>query len=255
MQTTPRSLTGASRSWKKRPVVVLTFDTDNCPEEAIAHVTEKLDNYGLRGTFFCTRRYHCLPLRHETAIHPFISSFSSLSDIIKPVSALIEQIPEAVGNRCHQLTCNGNLYTELIRLGIHYDSSWPFILEPNLTPFLLHTGLVQLPVYWMEGVYFQTGTLPEPLERQPAPGLRVFLFHPVHLWHNSTPDSVSNLLSLPYEKRYRTDLRQHGYGVDVFFDELLVRLSDRDIDCRTGAEVAEEAKARTADGGEVEVFG
>jgi hypothetical protein len=236
-----RFCTDGERGWDREAVMALTFDTDNCPDEAIAYVCDKLEAHGFAGTFFCTRRYESLRPPHEAALHPFITTHTDFQDMVAPIEELKSKIPEAVGNRCHQLAANSTIYGDLPKRGILYDSSWPMALCPGISPIMLHTGLVQLPIYWMEGLYFQHGRSPHPFDDASRPGLRVHLFHPVHLWHNTTPQSCSGLLATPYLERYRSGLRQKGPGIDDHFDALLAGMAEGGVRCRTCAEITREA--------------
>lgn len=235
--------------WEREPVVSVTFDTDNCPELAIEFIQDRLEARGIAGTFFCTRRYASLRAPHEAALHPFLREFADLGRTMDPLLELRRAIPEAVGNRCHQLTCNGLLYTRLGELGMLYDSAWPLYLHPRIAPLALHSGIYELPVFWVEQVFWADGVSPLFLQRLREPGLKVFLFHPVHVWHNTTRESRSRIVSLPYAERYRPELVDPGEGVCTVFDRLLDLFAAEGIACATCGDIAGAARAQAKSSG------
>jgi hypothetical protein len=233
-------------SWQDGPLASLTFDTDNCPDLAIEFLQKRLEARGMAGTFFCTRRYDSLRPPHEAALHPFLRDFQHLDKTLEPLSELCRAIPEAVGNRCHQLTCNGLLYTGLAEAGLLYDSAWPMCYSPGIAPVPLHTGIFQLPVFWLDSLYWLHGEKslnPQPLRQS---GLKIFLFHPVHLWHNATSLTCREIMALPYAERYRPELVAPGPGILHFFDRLLDLLQAEGIPCATCADIALAAKGQAA---------
>ena len=235
-----------SSSWREGPVVSLTFDTDNCPDLAVEFLQERLEAKGMAGTFFCTRRYDSLRPPHEAALHPFLRDFQHLDKTLEPLSDLSRAIPEAMGNRCHQLTCNGLLYAGLAGAGLLYDSAWPMCLQPGIAPVLLHTGIFELPVFWLDSLYWQREDDALDPKQVRLPGLKVFLFHPVHLWHNATAQTYRHIMALPYAERYRPELVAPGRGILHFFDRLLDLLQAEDIPCATCADIALAAKGQAA---------
>ncbi len=187
-------------------VVCFTFDTDNCPDFAIDFVTDLLDSYNIPGTFFCDRPYKNILPPHEKAIHPVLQSLRSIEEIIAPVKAVHRLIPDAVGCRCHQLACNGNIYNALPKMGIIYESSWPMALVSGLEPIILPSGLLQLPIFFSEGMHLVHGIRPDIPGGLLNSGLKIFCFHPVSLFHNLGPKTFRKLRATPPEKRYRREM-------------------------------------------------
>jgi hypothetical protein len=224
--------------YETRPVVSLTFDTDNCPELAIEFVQERLERHGLAGTFFCTQRYELLRDPHEAATHPFLREFYKLDEMFDPLDRLMEQIPEAVGNRCHQLTCNGALYRRLGEVGFLYDSGWPMYMHNDIRPIRLHTGILELPIFYAENLIIEHGMTEAFLAGLRAPGLKVFLFHPVHVFHNSNQKTFYEIMKVPYPERYAPELVTQGEGVLTFFDTLLEILEKEQIVVATCKDIA-----------------
>ncbi|PKN68135.1 MAG: hypothetical protein CVU57_00485 [Deltaproteobacteria bacterium HGW-Deltaproteobacteria-15] len=169
---------------------------------------------------------------------------------LDPLFELRSIIPEAVGNRCHQLTCNGLLYSGLGKAGLLYDSAWPMYLHPGIAPIPMHSGIHELPIFWVEQLLWDNQSLPLFLARLREPGLKIFLFHPVHVWHNSTTESRHRILSLPYADRYRPELVSQGDGVLTFFGRLLDLLQAENFACATCADIARAARAQAVNSGE-----
>lgn len=226
------------REYETSPVVSLTFDTDNCPELAIEFVQERLESHGFAGTFFCTQCYESLREPHEPATHPFLREFYKLDEMFAPLDRLMEQIPAAVGNRCHQLTCNGALYRRLGEVGFLYDSCWPMYMHNHIKPIRLHTGILELPIFYAENLIIEQGMTRAFLDGLRAPGLKVLLFHPVHIFHNSNNKTYYEIMKVPYPDRYVPELVNRGKGVLTFFDTLLEILENEGITVTTCKEIS-----------------
>jgi len=209
------------------PTVAFTFDTDQCPQSAIDPILASLNEHGLPGTFFCDRAYVLSP-GHEAAIHPHVrdpAGTGAGEDLDRALSI----IPGAVGCRVHCMVMGGGLVHNLTRRGIRYDSSFNAPLTPNLSPLPQPAGLVLMPVYFMEGQWFRFGLMPDLTRDLQTPGLKIFGFHPVSLWHNLGPSSFAALRATPPGKRYRPELIHRGYGIRDFFLELLQAVREQKL--------------------------
>lgn len=223
--------------------IVLSFDTDFCPEVGVEAVCNLLQKYDMNGTFFCTGRYESLQSPNEAAIHPFITDFSSVESILAPVKELQEQIPEAIGIRNHQLTSNGILYQRLPSLGIKYESSWPMPLMQDIRPITLASGLVQYPMYYSDGTYLLFRQKCDVTELVESPGLKVLSFHPVHLFHNTSPEGYQPLIDTPQGDRYCQELINQEYGIKDMFEELLVAITKSSAEVCSFKDMLESSSA------------
>ncbi len=225
----------------QKPLVSFTFDTDNCPDFAVEFVMELLDSYDIPGTFFCDRRYDNIPSPHETALHPVLQSLRTMEEIITPVREIHKLIPKAVGCRCHQLACNGNIYNALPEMGILYESSWPMALRPNIQPIPMPSGLLQFPIFFAEGMYFVWNIQPSLPQSLQSSGLKVLCFHPVSLFHNLGPDNYKKLRATPPDKRYRKELiSKDENGILHLFKKLMMSAKRHSIECKTLSEIASQ---------------
>ena len=221
-------------------VVCFTFDTDNCPDFAIDFVTDLLDSYNIPGTFFCDRPYKNILPPHERAIHPVLQSLRSIEEIIAPVREIRQRIPDAIGCRCHQLACNGNIYYTLPEMGIVYESSWPMALVSGIEPVVHPSGLLQLPIFFSEGLYFVYGIMPDLPGGLITRGLKIFCFHPVSLFHNLGPKTFRKLLATPPEKRYRREMISNEKdGALNLFKRLMEEVKVHSLACESLGQVAQ----------------
>lgn len=168
----------------------LSFDTDWVPPFVLEHALMPTVERGLRATVFCTGAY-ALPPGMEAALHPNLMPDSTQGrDPESIMAGLLDQVPGAVGVRTHRMYWHGGLYGLFARHGMAYDSSMLLPFQPGLRPSA-HNDIVRLPVWWSEAAHRHRGL---PLHRfappgLDQPGLKVLLFHPIHIYLNS-PDPL-----------------------------------------------------------------
>jgi len=228
-------------NFDKEPVVCITLDTDWCKPVGVDHVVGILSEYDIPATIFCTGDYD-IPTPHERAIHPCINDHRRAELIMEPVQTLREIIPEANGNRCHRLEMNSFLYAGLPGLGFIYDSSWPLIGQTGITPLTLYSGLIELPVFYTDYDFILADSIKEFEKAFLSPGLKVLLFHPGHVYHNSTAESYDTLNSIPQAERFRPELITKGFGLGEFFRHVLSMIRENNLTCATCSEVAENSR-------------
>jgi len=224
-------------------IVAVTIDVEWAHDDVLADVRGLLDDHGVRATFFCTHAGIEVP-RHERALHPnFRRTGNSILSSAPPeelgddrvfyqfvVDATRRFCPEAVGVRTHSLFFDSDLLPVFAGAGLAYDSSCMLPLVANLTPFWRGSGILQLPIFYMDHwdvresvTGFQPSTLA--LDR---PGLKVLAFHPNHIFLNA-----ANMRDYAESKpRYHDPAwlrthRRNGRGVRTLFLEVLEQLARR----------------------------
>jgi peptidoglycan/xylan/chitin deacetylase (PgdA/CDA1 family) len=230
--------------------VVLTFDTDWVPQYMVDHCLNTLREAGLPATFFCTGPYDFVepPARIERAIHPnFLPGSTHGEGVEEVLDGLCALYPEAVGSRSHGLFWYSNLSRPLLKRGMLYDASIRMVSHPHLQP-VMENGLIRFPIWWSDNHWLKGGSgddgLSVPALREA--GLKVMLFHPVHVWYN-TPAldwftelrrSVDDPLALDH--RRAEALRFEGEGVGTRLRHLLGWISGSGCRVATLAELARE---------------
>jgi len=168
----------------------LTFDVDWAPEYVLDYVLNILDERELRGVFFSTHpssRLREASSRHEIAIHPNFHPHSTQGDSAQEiVRRLMEEHSGAAGVRSHGLYWHGGLVALYKSFGLQYDSSLLLPYVPHLQPFR-HNGLIRLPIWWNDGLYAAEGRAYDIRDLDlESPGLKIFEFHPIHIFLNSS---------------------------------------------------------------------
>lgn len=224
--------------------VVLTLDTDWAPDFVIDSVAELLIAHAVRATWFVTHESPAIgrlkqePQLFELGIHPNFLPGSTHGDtpaaVLRHCMALV---PEAVSVRTHGLVQSALLLEEILnRTGIKVDVSLLLQHTPYLRPVEYQwqgRTLLRIPYYWQDGFEMQRSApcwrLPPLLEV--GDGLKVFDFHPIHVYLNSAKVG-------PYEALKQSVARlseatpdevnayvQHGEGTQTLFLELIEHLA------------------------------
>lgn len=215
---------------------VVTLDTDWVPQFMLDSVLDMLEAYAVPATIFCTSPYEIVESdRVEIGLHPNMMSDStqgkSEQERLGYVSTLY---PHAAGLRTHRYYWHGGMYSMLEKSGLKYDSSILLPFQQHLKPSQCF-GITRFPVWCGDNLYMRLN--PETsLFRPPGfdgPGLKVFNFHPVHIWLNSrSVEETSRLLggrSLPaLTTAQAMHLRRSGNGMEKVFSDVLSILSGKD---------------------------
>jgi hypothetical protein len=179
--------------------VVLTIDVDWAPDSMVEALADRLEAHAVPATWFVTHGSPALdrlrerPELFELGVHPNFRSGSthgaSVGEVLDHVMTLV---PEAVSARSHGVLQSGDLLAELVRRTPVRIDSTTFLPDmravrpvPQHTP---HGVLVRVPFVWSDDY--------EPLRPHPAwsadrllagGGVRVVLFHPVHVCRDARP--------------------------------------------------------------------
>lgn len=240
---------------------VLTLDVDWAPDFVWWAVMEEIDRRGVRATWFVTHASPVLadlraaPDRHELGIHPnFLPGSTHGSEVEDVIAHLLEVVPEARCTRSHGLLQWGDLFRALLATPIRIDSSTFLPGLAGIAPvrqWRAGESLLRVPFFFADDHELEK---PEPTfdlgSHLDVDGLKVFDFHPLHVYLNS-----SDLSGYADLKRAAGDLRnataevvdayvRDGRGTKTLFLELLdnlaatgggSRLSDLDVPAATPA--------------------
>jgi hypothetical protein len=198
-----------------RKAIALTFDIDWAEERIIKYTVDILKREGLKATFFATHSSELLKSldneMFEIGIHP---RFEDLNDIATQIQRLKEIYPKAIGARSHSVICGGPFIAEFTRAGLKYDSNVLLPKLANIRPFFHSSGLFRIPFFWADDANLDYG---DPFDPKILPlkekGLKVFLFHPIHIWLNS--DS-QNAHKRPIPKNSASDNKKEGIRTFLF---------------------------------------
>lgn len=187
-------------TWKGK--AILTFDIDWATDEQISFVLDLLEPSGKKACFFVT---HDTPIlerirtnkNFEFGLHPNFNPLILAESIDKKAHEIISElkriVPEAKILRSHSMTTSGRWLGMYKAAGMDYISNYLMYGIDTIQPFHQINGLVEIPVYFADDgfVYLNdTKEIPNPdLEnvfRSDYAGIKVFNFHPIHIFINST---------------------------------------------------------------------
>jgi hypothetical protein len=205
------------------------LDLDWAPDHVLDDTRQLLGEAGLPVTIFATHssagvdRLRGLP-RCEMGIHP------NFLDEQFELARLLADFAGTTGVRCHALYYTSRLLPLFHRHGIRYFSNDLMFLQPHLAPYYDWSGLVRLPIYWEDDVHCEyfDGAFGLEVLRLGQPGLKVFNFHPVHLYLNTAQpedyQAAKTDLADPVAARRH---QRPGLGVRTLFLQLVRHLGGR----------------------------
>jgi hypothetical protein len=233
--------------------VFLTFDIDWAHHEIIADSIDLVEQVGVAATWFVTNdtpildRLRRSPL-FELGIHPNFNPLLEGSDrmgsnAVKVIERIRDVVPEATSARSHSLVHGSPILNLFVQSGITHDVNClvPESAGITLAPWTMWDGLVRIPYFWEDDVaclfdvagMTQTGNLGELACR---PGLKVFDFHPIHVFLNTEHlDRYERTRLLHQNPEELIKHRYKGYGTRNRLLDLLA-LGGKDVAVVTTAE-------------------
>ena len=218
-------------------MIALTCDIDWAPDEVIEHFLSIVNDFSVKVTFFCTHRVN-IEGGHELAVHPNYKPEEPYEETLKK---LLNLFPTANGLRNHSLYFSGRIVPILSKYKIQYISNCMMYKQSLIRPFLISKDILQLPIYFMDDVHmhfdgrFQLDDL-----NLTQPGLKIFTFHPVHIFLNTNSldiyESAKKYYHQPEELR---NYRNHNRGINDLFMELLSYIRENEIYTYTLGEINE----------------
>lgn len=213
----------------------MSFDIDWSPEYILEDFYELLRSAALPVTLFCTHRSEMVDKLLElpgceAGLHP------NLQDAEDEAAALAElhgAFQEAKGVRVHRLYYHSGLLALFHRAGLNYLSNDLEFLKEGLAPHYDWSELVRLPLYWEDDVHatllydsFDSRSL-----RLEKPGLKIFNFHPVHLYLNTgrMEDYVACKGDLHDPDRMQKR-RNAGAGIRTLFEALTKAAGEHEVE-------------------------
>ena len=196
------------------PLFCFTTDIDWAPESMIQEMFSVFGNTPL--TVFLTHQSETITKRYSgkrkrfVGLHP---NFFTLEDYDRVIDKAVKLWKEAQCFRSHKFFDKAFITKEFYDRGFKYDSNLYLHLQSHIIPFK-HAGLMRFPVFFEDRKNF--GLEISELDTLKTPGLKIFVFHPIHIALN-TPDMEFYLKAKgsdswpPYKRR----------GMGTFLEELL----------------------------------
>ena len=225
-----------------RNTVYLTFDLDWAHDVMLEYVIDLLESHHVPATFFVTHDTPVLNrLRNnslfELGIHPNFSpliqgSRGSTDTPETVINELMELVPEAQGVRSHSLFQSSHILDAFLKEGLVYDVNLLLPGFQNLEPFRHCNGLKRLPFFWADDAHCVYGYLWDPTPLLNSQGLKIFNFHPIHVFLNTETlqryEQAKNLQSI--EQLLPICNSDNSTGTRVFLEKLLLMAKDKGFD-------------------------
>lgn len=210
--------------WQSK--LYLTFDIDWAHDEVIYDTLQVLDEYGASATLFATHESKVLiegclnNPKYEIGIHPNFNLL--LNNSIKNKSfdnictELKDSFPFASSVRSHALCFGSLIQTSYEKLGITHDSS---VMIPSLHnthsifPWKMWDNLIRVPYFFEDYVTAKTRDKTSIKTLISRPGLKVFDFHPIHVFLNTESlDRYEKTRKIHQDPKDLINYRYTGYG-------------------------------------------
>jgi hypothetical protein len=219
-------------SWEDK--LFLTFDIDWAHDEIIEDVLQLLKQYSVPATLFATHKTSVLSPdliqrhKHEIGLHPNFNQLlrgeSNGKDFMEICVELKEIYPDATSVRSHSLCFGSLIQTAYENLGITHDSSVIVPYQDNsfpLSPWKMWDGLTRAPYFFCDYVTAMTAGVPTK-ELILRTGLRVFAFHPIHVFLNTESlERYERTRPFHHDPKELINHRFEGYGTRNRLLELL----------------------------------
>jgi hypothetical protein len=175
----------------------ITLDTDWAPDFMIDAAADALINRGVRATWFVTHASPAIdrlrehPELFELGMHPnFLDGSTHGATPAEVVAHCAKLVPEARAVRTHCLLQSTPLHDALLEnSAVEIDVSLFLPGARHLEPVVQWSPsgrLLRLPYVWQDNMEMYAPTPDwDTVAALAAPGLRIFDFHPVHVWLNS----------------------------------------------------------------------
>ena len=219
---------------KVSDAALITIDIDWAPDIIIQDVIEVFERFDVSATWFITHRSPILERlrenkRFELGIHPnfnnlLMGNYQNGRNIEEVVDRLLEIVPNAKSVRSHSMTQNGRLHELFSSKGLTHESNdyIPFRSNIELRPWHISTGLIKVPCFWADDEALVMEDIPPIRKLAHSKGLKVFNFHPMHIFLNSENTArLRNSRHLYHSPDGLKQKRYYGNGIRNTFTDLL----------------------------------
>lgn len=230
--------------------ISITVDTDWAPDLILEYTLNLLSISGINATFFCTNATDCDFGDHEQAIHP---NFTSM-DLDGHIARMMEIFPDAKGLRSHSLFFSERMRPVLAKKGIQYCSNVMLFKHPHLEPCMMAPSILEFPIYFMDTFNLimkgSSSTFAHDLHKHSIDGMKVYDFHPIHIFMNTCSiehyDSFKQFYQKPeILKQY---VNTEKYGIRDYFTDLIKYISVNKLSTTTLNELCIKTRIITDEG-------
>ncbi|AXK53628.1 MULTISPECIES: hypothetical protein [Pseudomonas] len=189
-------------SWSNR--LFLTLDIDWANDDVINHSIDLVEEFDVPATWFITHNTPVLErLRNnpkfELGIHPNFNpllkgDFTNGTTASEVIDRLMQLVPEATSVRSHFMTQSSYLISLFSEKGLTHECNH-FIPEQaniELKPWEHWLNMTKVPYFWEDDVVCLSKNNSDLYTLKKREGLKVFDFHPIHLFLNTSDISLYN---------------------------------------------------------------
>ena len=225
--------------WIKKPY--LTLDVDWANDDVLADSASIIAEYDVPATWFITHDTEFLSsLRAnadcEIGIHPNFNRLlagdtTAGRNAREVVDGLLNIVPEAKSVRSHSTTSSSALNDMFVDRGLTHEcnSFIPIQSDILLKPYFSWSQLICVPYNWEDDVHLlyqeKSSSLGSPYEVSSNiyhDGLKVFDFHPIHIFLNTESlDRYERTRHLHHNPKELIKYRYDGYGTRSRLIDLL----------------------------------
>lgn len=212
---------------------LITLDCDWVPDFVLEYVAKILTENKIKATWFITNDSPFLtelesnPL-FELGIHPNFDITSTQGNSVDEILTNMKKIvPNAVSIRTHNLFQSTPILIKFKEYDIQNDVSLLLYKTPNLQPhYLKYFQLFRLPFFWEDDLEIHEEKSWNDKKLFSITGLKIFNFHPIHIFLNSDDLIPYNTLKTKKEllKTNIDDLKNlinKNEGVKTMFTNLI----------------------------------
>jgi hypothetical protein len=213
---------------------IISFDVDWANDIVLADTMDLVEKANINSVWFVTHisdllvRLKSNPL-FEVGIHPNFNGllnrdFGNGKTAVEVVDRLLSLVPEAKIVRSHSVTQSSRLSQLFLSRGLTHEANdyIPASSGLMLHPWRLETGLVKVSYFWSDELACVKDTqlgIPELASRL---GLKVFDFHPIHVFLNTEHlNRYERTRHLHHEPEELIKHRHKGEGTRTRLIELL----------------------------------
>jgi hypothetical protein len=219
---------------------VITIDTEWVPQELLDETVKLLDDYSIQSTLFITNNYDFTNMsEHELSIHPNFYQDGEISEILKKTISLLPA-NHSLGSRSHGLFSSTKMFVEYEKLGIKYDSNYFIPFATNPEPFIFDgIDVVEIPIFFADDNKLQSQDFKFNSIHLNDSGTKVFLFHPSHIFMNTTSlEHYKQIKNHYHDYEQLSKIRKlNEVGIRNMFTSLLEYIEKNNISTCTMAEV------------------
>ncbi len=230
----------------EKPVYCFTSDTDWASEEQIEFLMNVFKEHHITVTPFLTHASEVIrrlysDKRNLVGLHPnFLPGSSHGANYEEVVSNAKRLWPESVFFRSHSFFDNTHIGRLVANNGFKFDANLLLFLQNGLFPLKHNSGLLRFPTAWEDDIHFYL-KLPMSIscfgQFLDSPGLKIFNFHPVHVFFNTPDDDFYAAI-----KRKEALHPFKGNGTMTILTELLQWIENRSVQTYTLPELYEACR-------------